>query len=157
MQFFETAYFSNHLTDKLSDVWHTDRTEDWLVWHVVTGPILVSASWWLLLSPHDKSCEEAIRTVWHMATRMLLTPLHDWFINHVNQFVNTLANICVLVIFSPGKYALFLICHYLVLGQDMDKRAVRMCVRQVWLLCDTLLLCHSDAVWHSYMIDTSIM
>ena len=76
------------------------------------------------LSPPNKLGDEALPRYWQTTVGWLL-------VNHVNEIVNTLTNICVLVIFSPGKYALFLICHYLVLGQDMDKRAVRMSVRQV--------------------------
>ena len=79
----------------------------------------------LHLSPPNKLGDEALPLCWLSCVGWL-------FVNHVIHFVNTLTNICVLVIFSPGKYALFLICHYLVLGQDMDKRAVWMCVRQVY-------------------------
>ena len=45
--------------------------------------------------------------------RCWLSPIGWLFVNHVIYFVNTLTNICVLVIFSPGKYAVFLICIFL--------------------------------------------
>ena len=58
----------------------------------------------LLPSPPSKLGEEALPRYW-------LPSLHRSFVNPVNHFVNTLTNIWVLVIFSPGKYALFVKVH----------------------------------------------
>ena len=76
--------------------------------------------------------------------RCCLTPIHDWYINHVICFVNTLANICVLVIFIPGKYALFLIWCLSAIWQDTawllsDRQdwTLCCCVTQVWAMCWT--------------------
>ena len=54
----------------------------------------------LHLSPSNKLADEALPRYWQTTVGWLL-------VNHVIHFVNTLTNICVLVIFIPGKYAVF--------------------------------------------------
>ena len=99
-------------------VWQSDTVsrKDYLgVWQLMA---LSFTTWQVRWKSHQDDVPDGHYSSW-------LSPIDRCFTNHVILFVNTLANIWVLVIFSPGKYAVFVKLHMRVLLDETGIRWVR--------------------------------